>query len=119
MDKLQNKKCVPCEGGVKPLSGEEIEEYLERIEGWKSEPKKIEGKDVPTIIKQYEFKNFRQSMTFLRKVEEIAEEEGHHPNFCVQYNKIDFRIWTHAIDGLHENDFILAAKIDRARSEIS
>ncbi len=115
MSDLSAKKCVPCEGGVKPLDRDEIEEYLEKVSDWSVEPKIADGREVDTIMKKYTFKDFRQAMSFLRTVEEIAEEEGHHPDFCLHYNKIDFRIWTHAIGGLHENDFILASKIDRAR----
>jgi len=112
------KKCVPCEGGIKPLNKKEIGEYLNRVANWAVEEKVTDGHKVDTIKKRFEFKNFRQAMTFLRKVEEIAEEEGHHPDFCVHYNRIDFRIWTHAIGGLHENDFILASKIDSIQSNI-
>ncbi len=66
-----------------------------------------------TLQKTFQFKNFREAMLFLRKVEEVAESEGHHPDFYVHYSRVDFTIWTHAIGGLHENDFILAAKINQ------
>jgi len=115
MSNLSDKKCVPCEGGVEPLDKNEIKTFLDRVSDWSVEPKVTDGREVDTLKKRYNFENFRQVMTFLRQVEEIAEAEGHHPDFCVHYNRIDFRIWTHAIGGLHENDFILASKIDRAR----
>jgi len=109
---LREKKCVPCEGGVTPLNAREIHEYLDQIPDWVVRETKQDDKSVQTLQKRFQFKNFREGMAFLRKVEDIAEAEGHHPDFCVHYNKIDFTIWTHAIGGLHENDFILAARIN-------
>lgn len=72
---------------------------------------------VATLQRQMKFKDFRAAMAFLRKVEDVAEAEGHHPDFCVHYNIVDFTLWSHAIGGLHENDFILAAKIDALQNE--
>ena len=65
------------------------------------------------LYKKFKFKNFLEAMKFVNKVAEIAENEGHHPDFCVHYNKVEIEIWTHAINGLSENDFIVAAKIDK------
>ena len=102
---LLSKKCVPCEGGVPPFSNEEIEKYLQEIKGWRvSDGRKIE--------KSFGFKNFREAMDFVNKVAALAEEENHHPDIQVSYNNVRLVVWTHAIGGLSENDFILAAKID-------
>lgn len=102
---LLTKKCVPCEGGVPPFSNEEIEKYLIEIKGWRVvEEKKIE--------KSFAFKNFREAINFVNRVAALAEEENHHPDIWLSYNKVRLELRTHAIGGLSENDFILAAKID-------
>ncbi|MEK7631964.1 MAG: 4a-hydroxytetrahydrobiopterin dehydratase [Patescibacteria group bacterium] len=109
---LVQKKCVPCEGGVPTLIDSEVQALLPQVSGWQVVLAEKSGNHVATLQKSMKFKNFREAMAFLRKVEEIAEAEGHHPDFCVHYNKVDFTLWTHAIGGLHQNDFILAAKIN-------
>lgn len=101
---LSDKKCVPCEGGTQPYSDQEVIEILKQISGWSVQYNRL--------YKEFKFKNFVDNMAFLNKVAELAEAEGHHPDFCVHYNRTEFEIWTHSIDGLSENDFILAAKID-------
>lgn len=102
---LSEKKCVPCEGGVPKLSGEEADQLLQQVEGWKREGDKIR--------KTFQFKKFTDSIAFVNKMADVAEAEGHHPNFTVNFREVEVSIWTHAIDGLSENDFILAAKIDQ------
>jgi 4a-hydroxytetrahydrobiopterin dehydratase len=109
---LTQKKCVPCEGGVPTLTDAEVQKLLPQVPGWQVVLTEKSGSHVATLQRSLIFKNFREVMAFLRKVEEVAEAEGHHPDFYVHYNKVDFTLWTHAISGLHENDFILAAKID-------
>ncbi len=101
---LKDRKCVPCEGGIPKLGSDKIEGYLRHLQGWRVEEEKLR--------KTFSFKNFMQTMGFLTQVALLAEAEGHHPDFCVHYSQADFTIWTHAIGGLSENDFILAAKID-------
>jgi len=101
---LSKKKCAPCEGGVRPFTEKEARLYLKDIEGWKIQGRKL--------VKRLVFKDFTPLMKFLNKLAKLAEKEGHHPDFCAHYNKLDIEIWTHAIGGLSENDFILAAKID-------
>jgi 4a-hydroxytetrahydrobiopterin dehydratase len=108
---LLQKKCVPCEGGIPPASDEEISRMMPDVPGWQVIEQDINGVMMKTLQRRLEFEDFRSAMAFLRKVEDLAESEGHHPDFCVHYNKVDFTLWTHAIRGLHENDFILAAKI--------
>ncbi len=105
MTDLIQKKCVPCEDQA-PLKEEEIKKYMEELkEGWEVlENKKIQ--------KLFRFKDFKEVMVFVNKVADLAENEGHHPNITIDYSKVNIVIWTHAIGGLSENDFILAAKID-------
>lgn len=101
---LANKKCTPCEGGTPPLGEADAKKRLEEVSGWSREGKKI--------VKKYSFSNFKEAMAFVNRVADIAEEEGHHPDIFVSYNKVTLSLTTHAIAGLSENDFILAAKID-------
>ena len=104
MTELTQKRCVPCEGGVPTLEKAEVKRLLAQVEGWS-----LSGK---WITKEFKFKNFVAAMKFVNQVAELAEAEGHHPDIHIHYNLVRFEIWTHAIDGLSENDFILAAKID-------
>ena len=104
---LTKKKCVPCEGGVPKLNLEEAKQLQKEVPSWEIQGEKIR--------KQFKFKNFREAMKFINQMAEVAEGEGHHPDFTVHYNKVDVEIWTHAIDGLSENDFILAAKLDQLK----
>lgn len=106
MENLQNKKCIPCQGGIPPLTEEEIKPYLSQIkEDW-------QVLNAMKLHKEFKFDTFKQAIDFTNKVAEIAESENHHPNILINYNKVEIDIWTHKIDGLHENDFILASKID-------
>ena len=107
MNDLAQKKCVPCEGGVPPLGKAEVERLLYQVSGWS-----LSGK---WITKEFKFKNFVAAMKFVNRAGDLAEAEGHHPDIHIHYNRVRFDIWTHAIDGLSENDFILAAKIDSLR----
>jgi len=112
MDKkisLLGKKCIPCEGGAFPLTHEEAEKYLDQVSGW------ILNEEAKRISKEYKFKDFIGAINFVNNVAEIAESEGHHPDIHINYNKVLLEFTTHAIGGLSENDFIVAAKID-ARS---
>jgi len=110
---FNNGRCVPCEGGVEPLDGEEIKYLIGKIDNWRIFEKDDDGKKYQAIQKRIQFINFRKVMNFLRDVEDLAEEQGHHPDFCVHYNTVDITIWTHAIGGLHLNDFIIASGIDK------
>ena len=99
------KKCVPCEGGVSPLSAQVARSYHTEVPHWKLQEK--------SIAREFIFKDFSEAMDFVNKVAKIANEENHHPDIHIFYNKVSFELTTHAIDGLSENDFIMAAKIDR------
>ena len=110
MNDLLNKKCVPCEGGVLPFDISEIHKYQKKVDGWDILKNK---KKIFYLYKKYEFKNFLESQTFINKVGETSENEGHHPDISFGWGYAEIKITTHAIDGLSENDFILAAKIDQ------
>ncbi|HSW48398.1 MAG TPA: 4a-hydroxytetrahydrobiopterin dehydratase [Candidatus Saccharimonadales bacterium] len=104
---LKNKKCIPCEGGVKPLTPDEYGAYL------RSELKDWVDVDQKAIEKEYKFKNFKEALAFVNKVGSLAEEEGHHPDINLHgWSKVKLTLSTHAIGGLSENDFIMASKID-------
>ena len=104
---LTQKSCVPCEGGVDPIKGDKLREYLQLIqEDWSIV-------DEHHLTREFDFPNFREALAFTNRVGELAEEEGHHPDILLSYGKAEVTIWTHAIDGISENDFILAAKIDQ------
>jgi 4a-hydroxytetrahydrobiopterin dehydratase len=107
MTKLAKKKCVPCEGGVDPLNEEQARKLMPELEqDWML----IDGGRM--LARTLSFKDFVAAMKFVNKVAEIAEEEQHHPDMSISYNTLSIELMTHAIDGLSENDFIVAAKID-------
>lgn len=108
MDKLSSGKCVPCEGGVEPLMGEKLEQYKHQLD---SECSNWELTDPKHLQKTFKFPDFKTALEFVNKVGAIAEEEGHHPNIEFGWGFVRVMLWTHAINGLSENDFILAAKL--------
>ena len=110
MSDLTKKKCVPCEGGVIPFDISEIHKYQKKIDGWNITKNK---ENIFFIEKKFSFKNFLEIMKFVNKVGQISEEEGHHPEILFGWGYAKINITTHAIKGLSENDFILAAKIDK------
>jgi len=110
IDDLTKKKCIPCEGGAIPFDISEIHKYQKKVDDWdilKDEKK------IFYLYKKYKFKNFLESQSFINKVGEISENEGHHPDILFGWGYAEIKITTHAIEGLSENDFILAAKIDQ------
>ncbi|HEX7173745.1 MAG TPA: 4a-hydroxytetrahydrobiopterin dehydratase [Pyrinomonadaceae bacterium] len=102
---LASRHCVPCHGGVPRLRGAEIEPLARQLADWRVA-------DEHHLEKNFEFTNFAGALRFANRVGEVAEREGHHPDICLGWAYAHIRIWTHAIDGLSESDFILAAKID-------
>ena len=110
MSDLSNKKCVPCTGDIPGFNISEIHKYLKMIDGWEV---KSDESNIYYLIKHFKFKNFSESQKFINKVGEIAESEGHHPDIWFGWGYAKIKIFTHAIKGLHESDFILAAKIDQ------
>ena len=110
MNDLLNKKCVPCEGGALPFDISEIHKYQKKVDGWNILK---DEKKIFFLNKKFEFKNFLDSQNFVNKVGQISENEGHHPDISFGWGYAEIKITTHAIEGLSENDFILAAKIDQ------
>jgi len=107
MSDLASKICVPCHGGVPPVKGAELDALLRQVSGWSVV-------NEHHLTKAYKFPDFRQALAFVNRVGEVAEEQGHHPDIFLAWGKVEITLWTHAIDGLAESDFIMAAKIDRA-----
>lgn len=101
---LRAKHCVPCEGGVPKLGPADVALFAPEVPAWTVRDDKLH--------RTFTFKNFIEAMGFVNRMAEVAEAEGHHPDFTVHYKEVQVTIWTHAIGGLSENDFILAAKID-------
>ena len=110
MNKLLENKSVACEGVVVPFDISEIHKYQKMVDGWNIIKDK---KDIYFLEKQFSFKNFLDSQKFVIEVGKISEEEGHHPEITFGWGYAKINITTHAIEGLSENDFILAAKIDK------
>ena len=110
MNDLLNKKCLPCEGGVTPFDISEIHKYQKKVDGWDITK---DDNEIFFLKKKFIFKNFLDSQKFINNVGEISEAEGHHPDITFGWGYAEIKITTHAIKGLSENDFILAAKIDQ------
>lgn len=106
MKDLTSKKCVPCSIGAIPLNANEIQDLLKSLD------KNWDVVDDIQIERTFKFKDFKEALEFTNKVGDLAEAEGHHPDICLSWGKVEITLWTHKIKGLHENDFILAAKID-------
>ena len=106
---LLQKRCKPCEGGTKPLEANQVQAFLPSVPGWSL------GENGKSIRKEYKFKNFKEVIAFFNKIAQISEEENHHPELKIGYNRVVAELSTHSIKGLSENDFILAAKFDRAK----
>jgi 4a-hydroxytetrahydrobiopterin dehydratase len=107
VDTLTEKTCTPCKGGVPPLTAQEAERFHRQVTQWelRDEAKRIERK--------FTFRNFAESLAFVRQVGELAEGEGHHPDVSFGWGYATVSLQTKKIKGLHDNDFIMAAKIDR------
>ena len=106
MSQLTTKHCKPCEGGVEPIGAAEAREMLRQVPDWTLSP---DGKE---ISRTYTFKNYYQVIAFVNAIAWMAHREDHHPDLEVGYSRLRVRYMTHAIDGLSENDFICAAKVD-------
>ncbi|MHB8652176.1 MAG: 4a-hydroxytetrahydrobiopterin dehydratase [Minisyncoccota bacterium] len=103
---LLQQKCQVCEVGAPPMTQTDIEKHLHEVPQWKQKENKIE--------RTFTFADFKESMKFVNNVANLAEAEGHHPDIAIAYSKVTITLWTHAVGGLSLNDFILAAKIDKA-----
>ncbi len=104
---LKDRRCIPCEGGMKPFDSEAVARYATEVPLWEV------GPDNKSISRQFVFLDFKAAIGFVNEVADLAEFEGHHPDINVKWNKVLLTLSTHAIKGLSENDFILAAKIDQ------
>ena len=104
---LKNLKCAPCSGKTPKLKPEEISNYLSQLDGWSV------NDEQEMIFKKFKFKNFKKALEFINLVGNIAEKESHHPDIIFGWGYAIIKIYTHAINGLSENDFILASKIDQ------
>jgi 4a-hydroxytetrahydrobiopterin dehydratase len=102
MSELTQKYCRACEAGTPPMSMEEAHDLIEQVPGWELGENKL--------TRRFKFKNFREAMAFVNRVAELAEDEGHHPDIHISWNRVRLDLTTHAIKGLSENDFIMAAK---------
>ena len=107
MEGLAAKSCAPCRGGVPPLSPASAQAELDHVPGWRLE------ENATRLTRRFEFRDFVEAIKFVNRVADVAEQEAHHPDIAVHWNKVDLTLWTHKIGGLHENDFILAAKVNR------
>lgn len=104
--RLSEKECVPCRGGVPPVQGEELERLLEELDaGWRV----VDGHH---LEKEFEFEDWAAAQTFVNRVGDLAEEQGHHPDLHLSWGRVGVELWTHKIDGLTESDFVMAAKIE-------
>ncbi len=104
------RHCVPCEAGTPPLTPDEAAARMGQVPGW-------ELRDGKSLRRRFRLRGFRQAIAFVNGMADLAEEEGHHPDFRVSYNRVTVDLTTHAIGGLSENDFIMAAKLDRLARE--
>ncbi len=109
MTGLAEQECVPCKGGVPPLSGVELDRLAKELGGgWQV----VNGHH---LEKEYPFKDFRQALAFTNKVGDLAESQGHHPDIYLAWGKVKLTIWTHKVNGLTQSDFVLAAKADQLK----
>ena len=107
MPGLADRQCVPCKGGVPPLTAPEIAPLLAQLEGW-------QVVDAHHLEKTYRLANFAQALELVNRIGAIAEEQNHHPDLSLAWGRVGVKIWTHKINGLTESDFVFAAKCDRA-----
>jgi 4a-hydroxytetrahydrobiopterin dehydratase len=114
MSELAKRRCVPCEGGTPRLERARVDELMGELKpGWRA------SADGKKLEKRFVFGDFKKAMAFVNKLATLAEEEGHHPDFAVHYSIVDVVLYTHAIAGLSDNDFILAAKIDETIGKVA
>ena len=105
---LGEMKCEPCRGGMPPLTDAEINQYYTQLQSWSV----VEKDGIKRLEKSFKFKDFAEALAFTNRVGEIAEKQGHHPDILTEWGKVTISWWTHKIQGLHRNDFIMAAKTD-------
>jgi 4a-hydroxytetrahydrobiopterin dehydratase len=111
MSDLAAKNCVPCRGGIPPLTGAKLTEIQQQL----AEPNAWKVIDQHHLVRTYKFPDFKSALAFVNRVGALAEEQGHHPDILLTWGKVEITLWTHAVNGLTESDFILAAKIDQIK----
>ncbi len=109
MSDLHDLECKPCRGGEPAITDSELQRYLREIPDWTV----ISDEKVRKLTREFRFRNFREALTFTNRVGEAAEAENHHPLICTEWGRVTVTWWTHAIDDLHLNDCIMAARTDR------
>jgi len=113
MAELAEKECVPCRGDTPPLEGDELKKFSNQLEGsWQVE-------DEHHLTREIKFKNFREALDYTNKVGEMSKEQGHHPEIYLTWGKVKLKVYTHAIDGLAESDFVWAAKAEKLLQEMN
>jgi 4a-hydroxytetrahydrobiopterin dehydratase len=112
MEQLTQQQCTPCRGGDSPVSEKELEEYQPQVPSWQVR----EDNGIDMLERVFIFKNFAEALAFTNKVGALAESAGHHPAILTEWGRVKVTWWTHAIRGLHHNDFIMAAKTDQLYS---
>lgn len=115
MTPLKDERCVPCTGGIPPLSEQAIQSYLPEVPDWN----RLDEHGVAKIQRTFRFPKYLQALTFAQQVGMLAEDEGHHPVMLVEWGSVTVTWWTHKIKGLHRNDFIMAAKTDQLYAQIA
>ena len=110
MPELAAEKCIPCRGGIPPLTESEIRELLPQIPAWEV----VAQDSILRLQRTFRFKNFAEALAFTNKFAALAEAEDHHPRLVTEWGRVTVQWWTHVIKGLHRNDFIMAAKTDEA-----
>jgi 4a-hydroxytetrahydrobiopterin dehydratase len=106
MTELASRTCEPCRDGVPPIKGATLYSLQQQLEdGWQVVDERF-------LERKYKFKDFKDALAFTVKVGELAEQQDHHPDVYLAFGKVDLKVWTHKVDGLTENDFIFAAKLD-------
>jgi 4a-hydroxytetrahydrobiopterin dehydratase len=110
MEPLAQMRCVPCRGGEPALSEAEVTALLAQVPGWHV----VEAEGVKRLEKTFDFDNFAHALAFTDRVGALAEEQDHHPVLTTEWGRVKVVFWTHAVGGLHQNDFIMAARTDEA-----
>lgn len=117
---LVSRKCIPCEIGTPPMTPSQAQMLLGEVKDWElKEENSKNGKTISKIQKKLKFKDFRESLLFVNKIGKLSEAEGHHPDIFISFSRVTLTLWTHAAQGLTENDFVMAAKIDQALNNFS
>ena len=115
MAELYTQQCSPCRGDEPALTQYEIEPFLRQVPEWELD----QSKKIPKITRRFSFDDFAQALSFTNRVGEIAEQQGHHPRITTEWGKVKVTWWTHKIEGLHANDFIMASKTNKLYEEFS